>query len=57
MASPASASGRIRVRRAVAAGPRGGGLYVSAVQRERLLEAAFAVVAEEGYRRMSGRVS
>lgn len=51
----ASVSGRIRVRRAVAAGPRGGGLYVSAAQRERLLEAAFAVVAEEGYRRMSVR--
>jgi AcrR family transcriptional regulator len=30
-------------------------LYVSAAQRERLLEAAFAVVAEEGYRRMSVR--
>jgi AcrR family transcriptional regulator len=47
--------GRIRVRRASVAGPRGGGLYVSVAQRERLLEAAFAVVSEEGYRRMSVR--
>jgi AcrR family transcriptional regulator/DNA-binding MarR family transcriptional regulator len=51
----ASAAGRVRVRRVGAAGPRGGGLYVSAAQRERLLEAALAVVAEEGYRRMSVR--
>jgi AcrR family transcriptional regulator/DNA-binding MarR family transcriptional regulator len=51
----ASAAGRIRVRRAGAIGPRGGGLYVSAAQRERLLDAAVAVVAEEGYRRMSVR--
>jgi AcrR family transcriptional regulator len=51
----ATQAGRIRVRRASAVGPRGGGLYVSAAQRERLLEAAFAVVSEEGYRRMSVR--
>jgi AcrR family transcriptional regulator len=54
MASPST--GRIRTRRAgVAAGPRGGGVYVSELQRARLLDATFAVVAEEGYRRMTVR--
>jgi AcrR family transcriptional regulator/DNA-binding MarR family transcriptional regulator len=50
-----ASSGRIYTRRDVAAGPRGGGIYVSELQRSRLLDAAFAVVAEEGYRRMTVR--
>jgi AcrR family transcriptional regulator/DNA-binding MarR family transcriptional regulator len=49
------AAGRIRVRRGGTAGPRGGGLYVSEQQRRRLLDATFAVVAEQGYRRMTVR--
>jgi AcrR family transcriptional regulator/DNA-binding MarR family transcriptional regulator len=53
MASPAA--GRIRTRRVGVAGPRGGGVYVSELQRSRLLDATFAVVAEEGYRRMTVR--
>jgi AcrR family transcriptional regulator/DNA-binding MarR family transcriptional regulator len=52
MASPA---GRIRARDAVEAGARRGGIYVSELQRSRLLDAAFAVVAEQGYRRMTVR--
>jgi AcrR family transcriptional regulator len=36
-------------------GPRGGGLYVSELQRTRLLDAAFALVAEQGFRRMAAR--
>ena len=45
------------VRRGVA-GPRGGGVYLSRVQQTRLLDAALAVVAEEGLRRLSAtRVS
>jgi AcrR family transcriptional regulator len=51
----ATQTGRIPTRRPGTPASRGGGLYVSAAQRERLLEAAFAVVAEEGYRRMSVR--
>ena len=51
----AASAGRIRTRRGVAAGPRGGGVYVSESQRARLLDAAFAVVAEQGYRRMTVR--
>jgi AcrR family transcriptional regulator/DNA-binding MarR family transcriptional regulator len=51
MASPA---GRVRTRRA-AAGPGGGGIYVSDLQRARLLDATFAVVAEQGYRRLTVR--
>jgi AcrR family transcriptional regulator/DNA-binding MarR family transcriptional regulator len=50
-----ASSGRVRARRAGVAGPRGGGIYVSELQRSRLLDAAFAVVAEEGYRRMTVR--
>jgi AcrR family transcriptional regulator len=51
----ASAAGRIRTRRGVVPGPRGGGVYVSELQRARLLDAAFAVVAEQGYRQMTVR--
>jgi AcrR family transcriptional regulator/DNA-binding MarR family transcriptional regulator len=45
---------RLRVRNAVP-GPRGGGLYLSESQRTRLLDAAFAIVCEEGYRGMAVR--
>jgi AcrR family transcriptional regulator len=47
--------GRVRMRRPGTPGPRGGGVYVSELQRARLLDAAFAVVAEDGYRRMTAR--
>jgi AcrR family transcriptional regulator len=33
----------------------GGGVYVTELQRARLLDAAFAVVSEDGYRRMTAR--
>jgi AcrR family transcriptional regulator/DNA-binding MarR family transcriptional regulator len=47
----------VPVRRGVP-GPRGGGVYLSRVQQTRLLDAALAVVAEEGLRRLSAtRVS
>ena len=52
MASP---SGRVRMRRAGTPGPRGGGMYVSGLQRTRLLDATFAVVAEQGYAGMTVR--
>jgi len=45
---------RLRMRNPVP-GPRGGGRYVSELQRTRLLDAAFALVAEQGYRRMAAR--
>ena len=51
----AAAAGRVRMRRAGAPGPRGGGVYVSGVQRTRLLDAAFRVVAEQGYHGMTVR--
>jgi AcrR family transcriptional regulator/DNA-binding MarR family transcriptional regulator len=47
--------GRVRMRRPGTPGPRGGGVYVTELQRARLLDAAFAVVAEDGYRRMTAR--
>jgi AcrR family transcriptional regulator len=43
------------MRRPGAPGPRGGGVYVSELQRARLLDAAFAVVSEQDYRRMTVR--
>jgi AcrR family transcriptional regulator len=46
--------GGVRVRRP-APGPLGGGLYVSAQQRARLLEATLVVVSEQGYGRMTAR--
>jgi AcrR family transcriptional regulator len=49
-----TADARLRMRNPVP-GPRGGGRYVSELQRARLLDAAFAVVAEQGYRRMAAR--
>jgi AcrR family transcriptional regulator len=50
-----AAVGRIRMRRPGTPGPRGGGVYVTELQRTRLLDATFAVVSEEGYRRMTVR--
>jgi AcrR family transcriptional regulator len=49
------APGRIPMRRPGTPGPRGGGVFVTGLQRTRLLDAAFAVVAEDGYRRMTAR--
>jgi AcrR family transcriptional regulator len=51
---PNAADARLRMRNPVP-GPRGGGRYVSELQRTRLLDAAFALVAEQGYRRMAAR--
>ena len=36
-------------------GPRGGGVYIPEFQRTRLLDATFALVAAEGYRRLTAR--
>jgi AcrR family transcriptional regulator len=49
------ARGRIPMRRPGTPGPRGGGVYLTELQRARLLDAAFAVVSEDGYRRMTAR--
>jgi len=49
------ARGRIPMRRPGTPGPRGGGVFVTELQRARLLDAAFAVVSEDGYRRMTAR--
>jgi AcrR family transcriptional regulator/DNA-binding MarR family transcriptional regulator len=46
---------RIRMRRPGTHGPRGGGVFVTELQRARLLDAAFSVVSEDGYRRMTAR--
>jgi AcrR family transcriptional regulator len=43
------------MRRPGTPGPRGGGVYVSELQRTRLLDATFAVVAEQGYPRLTVR--
>ena len=51
----ATVAGRVRMRRPGTPGPRGGGVYVTELQRARLLDATFAVVAEDGYRRMTAR--
>ena len=54
---PPDEDGRVPMRRGVP-GPRGGGVYLSRVQQTRLLDAAVAVVAEEGVQRLSAtRVS
>jgi AcrR family transcriptional regulator/DNA-binding PadR family transcriptional regulator len=45
---------RLRVRNATP-GPRGGGLYLSESQHLRLLDATFAIIAEQGYRGMAVR--
>src|ERR1039457_4029490 len=47
--------GRIPMRRPGTPGPRGGGVFVSELQRARLLDATFSVVSEDGYRRMTAR--
>jgi AcrR family transcriptional regulator/chromosome segregation and condensation protein ScpB len=48
----------VPVRRAGVPGPQGGGVYLLQVQHTRLLDAALAVVAEEGVKRLSAtRVS
>jgi len=47
--------GRVRMRNAGVPGPRGGGVFVSELQRVRLLDATFAVVSEGGYRRLTAR--
>jgi AcrR family transcriptional regulator/DNA-binding MarR family transcriptional regulator len=49
-----AANGRPRMRHPVR-GPHGGGLYVSELQRGRLLDATFAVVSEEGFQGMAVR--
>jgi AcrR family transcriptional regulator/DNA-binding MarR family transcriptional regulator len=43
------------MRRPGTPGPRGGGVYVPEFQRTRLLDATFALVAAEGYRRLTAR--
>src|ERR1700727_1302626 len=55
MSLPPPVQARVRMRRVVAPGPRGGGVYLPRVQRTRLLDAAVAVVFEEGYRRLTAR--
>jgi AcrR family transcriptional regulator len=50
-----SAAGRVRMRRPGRPGPRGGGISIPEFQRTRLLDATFALVAEQGYRRMTAR--
>ena len=49
-----AANGHLRMRNPVP-GAGGGGLYVSELQRGRLLDATFAVVHEEGFRGMAVR--
>ena len=55
MSAPARAGARVRMRRPGVMGPRGGGVYLPEVQRTRLLDAAFSIVAEQGHRRMTVR--
>jgi AcrR family transcriptional regulator/DNA-binding MarR family transcriptional regulator len=43
------------MRRPGTPGPRGGGVYIPEFQRTRLLDATFALVAAEGYRRLTAR--
>ncbi len=50
-----STAGRIAMRRPGTPGPRGGGVYIPEFQRTRLLDATFALVAAEGYRRLTAR--
>jgi AcrR family transcriptional regulator len=55
MPSSAAAAGRIEMRHPGTPGPRGGGVYIPEFQRTRLLDATFALVAAEGYRRLTAR--
>jgi AcrR family transcriptional regulator len=50
-----SLSNGVRMRRPGTPSPRGGGVYVTELQRARLLDAAFSVVSEDGYKRMTAR--
>jgi AcrR family transcriptional regulator len=50
-----SAAGRIRTRRPGVPGQGGGSYSIPGFQRTRLLDAAVALVAAEGYRRMTAR--
>jgi AcrR family transcriptional regulator len=43
------------MRRPGTPGPRGGGVFVTELQRTRLLDATFAVVSEDGYKQMTVR--
>ncbi len=49
-----AATGRVRARTGVM-GPQGGGVYVSALQRARLLDATVSLVAELGVRQLTVR--
>jgi AcrR family transcriptional regulator/DNA-binding HxlR family transcriptional regulator len=53
MSLPPPEDERVPMRRAGVPGPQGGGVYLSRVQHTRLLDAALAVVAEEGVKRLS----
>jgi AcrR family transcriptional regulator len=46
---------RVRVRRAGAPGPLGGGVYLSQTHRSRLLDAAVAVLVEDGFEGFTAR--
>jgi AcrR family transcriptional regulator len=50
-----STGGRITMRHPGVPGPRGGGVYIPEFQRTRLLDATFALVGAEGYRRLTAR--
>jgi AcrR family transcriptional regulator/DNA-binding MarR family transcriptional regulator len=53
--APSAAVGRIATRRRSVPGPRGGDVYIPEFQRTRLLDATFALVGAEGYRRLTAR--
>jgi AcrR family transcriptional regulator/DNA-binding MarR family transcriptional regulator len=53
--APSAAMGRIATRRRTVPGPRGGYVYIPEFQRTRLLDATFALVGAEGYRRLTAR--
>jgi AcrR family transcriptional regulator/chromosome segregation and condensation protein ScpB len=55
MPPPTGARVKMRPSRSGAPGPRGGGVYLSQVQRTRLLDAAIVIAAEQGYERMTVR--
>ena len=55
MSAPARMGERVRMRRPGVPGPRGGGMYLPEMQRTRLLDAAFAIVAEQGFKRLTVR--
>jgi AcrR family transcriptional regulator/DNA-binding MarR family transcriptional regulator len=53
MSLPPPEDRRVPLRRPGPLGPQGGGVYLSRVQYTRLLDAALAIVAEEGVKRLS----